>query len=138
MTDESGTSEYEYDENDRLLKIVKDKKVQISYTYDAVGNVASVTDLTGFQTFYTYDKSSRMETVTFNGKTTDYSYDKNGNRESIVYSGGVKETYVMDKNNRLLMLTNLRPDGSVISKYSYTYDDAGRQTSKTDSFGTTT
>lgn len=32
---------------------------------------------------------------------------------------------------------NQKPDGGTISRFNYTYDKAGRQTSKTDSFGTT-
>ncbi|MDR6553468.1 RHS repeat-associated core domain-containing protein [Paenibacillus qinlingensis] len=137
MTDESGTSSYTYDSNNRLKQIAKDGKTQISYTYDVVGNIESVTDKTGFKTSYTYDKSSRMETVSFQGKTTKYSYDENGNRTSIAYEGGVKEDYTFDKNNRLLALTNKKSGGSIISEYTYTYDETGRQVSKTDSFGTT-
>jgi RHS repeat-associated protein len=67
-----------------------------------------------------------------------YTYDINGNRTSVAYEGGVKEAYTFDRNNRLTKLINKKPDGSIISSYSYTYDASGRQTSKTDSFGTTT
>jgi RHS repeat-associated protein len=96
-----------------------------------------VTDALGNATTYTYDKSSRMGTVTADGKTTTYAYDENGNRESVKYPGGVSETYAYDKANRLTSLANKKPDGTVISEYAYTYDDAGRQASKTDSYGTT-
>jgi RHS repeat-associated protein len=137
MVDESGESSYSYDENSRLKEIKKGGISQVAYTYDAIGNVASVTDKKGFTTSYTYDKASRMETVGYKGKTTSYIYDENGNRQAINYHGGVKEKYVYDKNNRLLTLTNQAPSGSVLSSFTYTYDLAGRQDSKTDSFGTT-
>ncbi|MBB6632837.1 RHS repeat protein [Cohnella thailandensis] len=137
MTDESGKTEYTYDKNDRLTRIIKNGAEQLAYTYDAIGNVETVTDKTGFITRYTYDKSSRMETVTVAGKTTTYAYDKNGNRESISYAGGVKETYSYDRNNQLLKLRNVKPGGTLLSEFSYTYDGAGRQTSKTDSYGKT-
>ncbi|THF72581.1 RHS repeat-associated core domain-containing protein, partial [Cohnella fermenti] len=137
MIDESGNTEYVYDKKDRLTRIVKDGTDQIVYTYDAVGNVETVTDKTGFVTRYTYDKASRMETVLAAGKMTTYSYDKNGNRESIRYEGGVKETYAYDRTNRLLKLRNINSEGTLLSEYSYTYDGAGRQTSKTDSYGKT-
>nr|WP_275984165.1 RHS repeat-associated core domain-containing protein [Paenibacillus hamazuiensis] len=137
MTDASGTSSYTYDKKNQLLSIAKDGAAQIYYTYDVLGNIESVTDKTGVTTAYSYDKLSRVETVLFQGKKTVYSYDENGNRTSIAYDGGVTEEYSFDKNNKLLTLTNKKPDGSTISSYSYTYDAAGRQTSKTDSYGTT-
>jgi RHS repeat-associated protein len=137
MTEESGISSYTYDGNNRLLSVDKDGASQLKYTYDEVGNVLTVTDKLGNVTAYTYDKSSRMDTVTADGKTTTYAYDENGNRESVTYPGGVSETYAYDKANRLTSLANKKPDGTVLSEFSYTYDDAGRQASKTDSYGAT-
>ena len=78
-----------------------------------------------------------METVTYGGKTTTYSYDDNGRRSSVTYEGGVSENYSYDRDNRLITLTNTKPNGGKISEYSYTYDLAGRQITKTDLYGTT-
>jgi len=137
MTDESGSYSYSYDPLNRLLERRRNGSLEISYTYDAIGNIRTVTDAKGNVTSYTYDKSSRMETVSFAGNTVTYTYDLNGNRESITYPGGIREEYVYDRNNRLISLSNKKPDGNVISFYSYTYDAAGRQATKTDSLGTT-
>lgn len=137
MTDESGTSTYRYDANNRLLKIEKDGVAEISYTYDAIGNIGTVTDRKGFTAAYTYDKSSRMKTVEFDGKITTYAYDVNGNRESVTYDSGLREEYTYDKNNRVTKVVNKKPSGGEISSYSYTYDKAGRQDSKTNKFGIT-
>ncbi|MEK3795064.1 restriction endonuclease fold toxin [Paenibacillus sp. FSL R7-0204] len=137
MNDVSGTYSYTYNSQNQLLQISKDSKVQIKYTYDVIGNVESVTDILGYTTTYQYDKSSRMARVDYDGKETAYSYDKNGNRTMVQYEDGLKEVYTYDLNNRLLTLTNKRNNGSEISSYRYTYDDAGRQITKTDSFGST-
>ncbi len=137
MTDESGTSTYNYDENNRLTEIQKGGAAQVSYAYDQIGNIATVTDSKGYSVEYTYDKSSRMETVTYGGKTTTYSYDDNGRRSSVTFEGGVSENYSYDRDNRLITLTNTKPNGGKISEYSYTYDLAGRQITKTDLYGTT-
>ncbi|WP_127533294.1 polymorphic toxin-type HINT domain-containing protein [Paenibacillus kobensis] len=137
MSDASGMSRYAYDGNNRLKTVTKGGTVQLSYMYDAVGNVESVKDKKGNATAYTYDKANRMATVAANGKTTTYNYDEGGNRTSIVYPGGVKESYTYDRNNRLLTLRNLKANGTVLSSYTYGYDGAGRQTSKTDSYGKT-
>lgn len=137
MTDESGTGAYHYDALNRLLTIEKDGSTQLRYSYDILGNIQSVTDQKGNTTSYTYDKASRMKTVSAGGRTATYDYDKNGNRASIVYGGGVKEEYRYNKNNRIIELINKKPGGTVISRYSYTYDKAERQITKTDSYGTT-
>jgi len=137
MTDDTGTSIYAYNGNNWLISIEKDGELQISYAYDDIGNIASVTDKLGNATEYTYDRSSRMESVSFEGRTIEYEYDENGNRKSIDYDGEVEEAYTYDKNNRLLELVNRKAGGGIISSYSYTYDKAGRQTSRTDSYGTT-
>ncbi|WP_334075560.1 RHS repeat-associated core domain-containing protein [Paenibacillus sp. A14] len=137
MTDESGVTRYAYDKNNRVTAISRDEAVQISYTYDAVGNVATVKDKKGNTTTYTYDRSNRMSSVESEGNVSTYTYDSGGNRTSVTYAGGVKETYTFDKNNHLLTLQNLKPNGSLLSSYTYTYDGAGRQTSKTDSYGKT-
>ncbi len=137
MTDESGTSTYSYNPNNNLISITKNGQVEISYTYDKIGNIVTVTDRKNNITTYSYDKASRLETVKNSGNTTTYTYDKNGNRETITYQGGVKEQYSYDKNNRLVKLINRKPSGSVVSEYSYAYDLAGKQTTKTDSYGTT-
>ncbi|WP_239329265.1 RHS repeat-associated core domain-containing protein [Paenibacillus sp. ACRRX] len=137
MQDETGTTTYSYDGNKRLLTLVKDGKQQLAYTYDANGNTASVKDKTGYVTAFRYDKSNRMIEVEFDGKKTAYRYDAGGNQIAVLYEGGVHTEYTYDRANRLLSLVNKKSGASTISKFHYTYDAAGRQTSKTDSYGTT-
>ncbi|QOR35895.1 RHS repeat protein [Clostridium sp. 'deep sea'] len=137
MQDESGTSEYSYNEINKLLQVTKNGELEISYSYDKLGNIASVTDTKNNVTEYSYDKANRMKTVKRAGLTTTYSYDVNGNRESIEYPGGVKEEYSYNKNNQITSLAN-KKGFNTISSYNYTYDQAGRQETKTDSYGTTT
>lgn len=137
MTDESGVSTYIYDSENLLLEMSKGGKKQIGYTYDDIGNINKVTDALGYITTYHYDKSSRMNQVTYDGHTTVYTYDLNGNRAAVQYEDGVREVYSYDRNNRLLTVINKRTNGSEVSGYRYTYDEAGRQDSKSDSYGTT-
>ncbi len=137
MTDATGTSTYEYNGNNWLIAVETGGRSQISYAYDDIGNITNIEDRLGNNTEYTYDKSGRMETVSFGGRTITYRYDENGNRASISYDGGAEESYAYDKSNRLLKLTNTKGGGSIISEYSYTYDKAGRQTSKEDGYGRT-
>ena len=136
MTDSTGLTTYSYNENNWMTGVIKEGAVQVGYTYDDVGNILTITDKKGFVTTYTYDKSSRMKTVSFNGRVTTYNYDINGNRESINYQG-TTEVFDYDRVNRLKSVTNKRADQSIISSYSYTYYDNGLHKSKTDTYGTT-
>lgn len=137
MSDESGDTAYSYDANNRLTIIKKNGQAQISYSYDQIGNIAKVIDSTGTVTVYTYDKASRMETVTFDGGKLTYQYDENGNRKALTYDSGVKELYEYDKDNKVITLINKKSSGGEISSYRYSYDKAGRQITKTGSYGTT-
>ena len=55
---------------------------------------------------------------------------------AVTYDGGVSEKYSFDKDNQLIRLINSKANGAVISEYNYGYDLAGKQITKTDSFGT--
>ncbi len=56
----------------------------------------------------------------------------------MTYPDGSKEVYAYNKIGQNISLINLKADGTVIDTYSYTYDAAGNQTTKTDAKGTTT
>ncbi|MBP9985135.1 MAG: RHS repeat-associated core domain-containing protein, partial [Prevotella sp.] len=70
--------------------------------------------------------------------TTRFTYNDNGTRKSVIYPDGSNETYEYDENNLNIALVNRKADGTLIEAYSYTYDAANHQTSKTDAKGTTT
>ena len=137
MSDASGDTTYTYDANNRLKEVEFNGQAQVRYSYDQIGNILKVIDSAGNTTAYTYDKASRMETVTFDGGKLTYQYDENGNRSSLAYSSGVKEVYKYNKDNEVISLVNKKAGGEEISRYLYTYDAAGRQITKTDSYGTT-
>lgn len=103
MEDESGTSEYTYDENNRLLEIIKNGEREITYTYD---------------------KSNRMKTVTNKSDTTTYTYDKNNKILILTNKKGLKELsryeYSYDKASR----QNSKTDS--YGTTTYTYDKVGR------------
>lgn len=85
-----------------------------------------------------YDKVGRLSQVISEGKTTTYKYYGNGSRKTVIYNDGAKEEYTYYKDGLNKTLTNKKADGTVIDTYSYTYDEAHNQTSKTDRKGTTT
>lgn len=81
-------------------------KRQISYTYDANSNRASMTDNNG-TTRYTYDALDRLTSVTdIFGKTIAYTYDGIGNIKSLKYPHNKTVHYAYDKKEQLSKVTD--------------------------------
>ncbi|MFQ9061927.1 MAG: RHS repeat-associated core domain-containing protein [Oscillospiraceae bacterium] len=87
---------------------------------------------------YTYDALNRLATVSESGQPqAAYTYDTNGNRASLTYANGVTETYRYNKANWLTDVEN-KNAGGVVSSFTYTYYASGSQKSKTDQTGNVT
>ena len=89
-------------------------------------------DVKGNKTVKIFDKAGRLKYVIADGQKTTYNYDPNGNRASVVYQSGASETYTYNKDNQNTQLINKKPDDSEMDNYSYTYDAAHNQLSKTE------
>ncbi|MBA4601050.1 MAG: RHS repeat-associated core domain-containing protein [Thermoactinomyces sp.] len=125
ITSKSGTTTYEYDELDQLIKETAPDGTITEYTYDAAGNRTSkkvTRDGSTTTTTYTYDDVDQLTAV--NGQA--YTYDKNGN----LTNDGSK-TYAYDAENRLTRVQS----GSDTVQFAYRAD--GMRTSMTTSTGTT-
>ncbi len=111
------TTNYTYDNANRLTQVGYADNTTRSYTYDWRGNKATETDQLGRVTKYVYDLAGQLTIVTYafgtaDAATTSYTYDGNGR-----------------------MLTASDPRRKTTT---YTYDDAGRLTSVKDPLGRTT
>ncbi|WP_049756829.1 RHS repeat protein [Ruminiclostridium cellulolyticum] len=141
MTDKTGTTTRTYDEENRVTTKKAPGFGTTTYTYDnpEVGGLYFETteDFKHNLTKKVYDKVGRLYEVISEGKTTTYEYYGNGSRKTVTYSDGAKEEYTYYKDGLNKTLTNKKADGTVIDTYSYTYDEAHNQTTKTDRKGTT-
>jgi len=126
VTDEVGdTVTYTYDNSDRMLTSQNPVQAaagrEISYTYDAAGNLTSITDANNYTTTYTYNARNELIAVTDPlGKTTSYGYDAEGDVKTITDPLGKVSTYTYDANDNLLTATD--PLNNVTS-YVYDYDN---------------
>ena len=151
MTDTTGTTTRIYDELGRVISKSVPNLGATTFQYDILVNSNTVPELTtdytipegstaekskdpkGNETTKVSDGAGRLIYVISEGKVTSYTYDANGNRASVVYPDKkTKETYEYYNDNQLKKLINTRADGSVMDEYSYTYDAAHNQTSKTE------
>jgi RHS repeat-associated protein/uncharacterized repeat protein (TIGR01451 family) len=114
-----------------------------SYTYNADGKPATVTDPAGLKTTYAYYSDDREQTVADNaGDTTEYVYDGAGNTTQVLppsafakvapdpSGAAISNTYTYDN----LLLSSTRPvsgDGtSQLRRTTYGYTDFGAKASQ--------
>jgi len=114
-----------------------------TYTYDLAGNRTGFTLEKGDETVhnisYSYDNLNRLSTVSENGAIeATYTYDANGNRATLTLGNGVTTTYSYNLANWVTNLSNKNSSGATLSSYAYTYYASGNQKSKTDNTGKVT
>ena len=121
-TDPKGnTTTYDYDALNRLVeKETKDVLADASYSYDSMGRLVKMNDVTG-ESLYTYDAAGRLlSAVNGAGEEISYHYDVYGNITEAVYPDGSKATYTYDALDRMSAVTDT--EGKTTS---YEYDKDG-------------
>lgn len=141
LTDGTGTTERTYDAENRVLTKTVPGIGTITYQYDILGSDGGYseksTDPKNNVTDKIYDKVGRLAEVVEGGNSTGFEYYTNGSRKSVEYPDGSREDYTYFKDGLLKSLVNKKSNGSTLDSYSYTYDGAHNQTTKTDSKGQT-
>lgn len=103
-----GSTTVTYDSLGRQSLIdYSDTTPDVSFTYDAQGRVASMTDGAGTET-YVYDPGSRLTEISRTGSVVAkylYANDANGNVTSRTLPDGTTVGYVYDDDNRLVSVT---------------------------------
>ncbi|MBI3999878.1 MAG: RHS repeat protein, partial [Candidatus Omnitrophica bacterium] len=116
---------YAYDVLNRLTSVTGIQSAPVSFKYDKNGNRTEMTDSRGVTT-YTYDNLNRLTGVIFpDAKTLSYAYDLAGNLTQLTYPDGSSVSYAYDANSRLTQVTR----GTEITTYQYNF--AGDLTQET-------
>ena len=117
---------YEFDQNNRLIKVIYPEGNTEQHSYNDQGLVASKTDGLGNITEYGYDAFGHLTSVTDAlEQTTQYTYDYLGNLLSQTDSAGRTES--IEYNARNLAVRQIDPDGKSGNTYvgskviQYTY-----------------
>lgn len=110
----------QYDALNRLVKTdYSDTTPDVSLSYDAAGNLATMADGSGL-TSYSYDALNRLISLNYPGRQqVSYTYDAIGNRTGVTTSGGMQTTYVYDGADLLQSVTTT--EGTM----TYSYDARG-------------
>jgi|GEM_PF-1697233 len=140
MTDVAGTSNYEYDAAGRVTAVVlQNGTSKITYTYDEFGNLAKLGYPDGTSVSYAYDELDRMTSITDRqGKVTAYEYDRQGNLVKVARPNQTSSELRYDDMGNVTEVKNFRPIkffgfirvSTKVAAYSYAYDGAGFITSE--------
>jgi len=134
VVDGRGTTQYTYDDLDRLTGVTVPSALGVSYTYDAAGKRRSMTTPAGTITLG-YDAANRLSTVTDpSGGTYAYLYDIEGRRTQLAMPNGVIVDYRYDSLDRLIGITQ-SSSSTVLASYNYTLDPTGNRLSVTEADG---
>ena len=137
MTDSTGTTFYEYDDLDRLKKVITSVNaikgdaddLVLSYgEYDPAGNIKTLIYPGGEQITYTYDDAGRMKTATNGGFTAAYFYDPmSGLLKRVERSNGLNTEYGYNNMGRLNLVTHKKTAGAgaTLAEYSYSLNAIG-------------
>ncbi|MBI5361383.1 MAG: putative Ig domain-containing protein [Planctomycetes bacterium] len=131
-TDTNTDSAFDYDDIGRLAEITDNmytpaKTLQYSYRED--GLRTAMTEPEGDLVEYSYNAVKRLTAVKRNGVTEGaYEYNKLGLRTKLIYGNGAYAEYQYQHPQKwLTALNNKKSDGTVISSFAYTHDNAGNR-----------
>jgi len=125
---------YTYDASDHVLTRTDPLGNQATWTYDAVGNLASRKDAKLRTTFYGYDPTNHLTSVTAPDTTvTSYGYDDVGNLTSRTDAKLHGTQYEYDAANRLTAVVS-----PTQQRWTYEYDAAGNLAKMVDAGGNAT
>jgi RHS repeat-associated protein len=131
-TDASGTTTVAYQPNtDWLERIDYPGGKWFTFEYDAAGRRTKRTDQDGNVENYGYDTQGRLDRMTdgTGAVIVDYDYDAAGRLVRKTLGNGVYTTYEYDAASQLTHLVNRKADGTVLSRFDYTYNASGQRTS---------
>ncbi len=142
VTDPTGTYKFTFDNMGRLTgttttySFLTGRNFTTSYAYDKASNRTGFTDPESGSTAYVYDTLNRLQTLTPPAAFTasgnfGFSYDALSRRTQLTRPNSVSTLYAYDNLSRLTSALH-QLSGSTIDGASYTVDNAGNRTAKTD------
>src|SRR5262249_18488863 len=102
----------------------------LSYGYDADGDLTSRATPDGATATYHYNADHQPDSLTIDNATINYNYDADSRLTTSDLPNGVTETRAYDPASRLTSIKDTA-SGTTISNYAYSYDAADNPTTIT-------
>jgi RHS repeat-associated protein len=133
MEDNTGKTEYKYDELNRPTEIVyqHSPKKTIRYEYDPWNRVTALklsneNNEVVYQVNYDYDMFGNLLVINDGTERIEYSYDLEKGETVRYLPNGVKSFFSFSPSGELLSLKHFDRSGNIIASYQYDYDAANR------------
>ena len=102
---------------------------KITYTYDLANNLKTITYPGNKTVTYDYDSCNRLTTLTdWANRVTRYTYDTLGRLIKTERPNNTMREQAYDRANRLRLITERKPDGTLLWMRTLDYDADGRIT----------
>jgi YD repeat-containing protein len=129
VADSVGTITFNYDTLKRLSSLTDVYNKTISYGYDKNNNLTTLTYPDSKVVSYEYDKADRLIKVTdWLSNMTTYTYDSAGDLIKTTYPNGSTIDYQYDNASRLKSIIDSKPDGTLNALFNYAFDSLGNRT----------
>jgi RHS repeat-associated protein len=126
LEDQTGTTNYEYTDNDLLHRITHPGNKSLTYGYDQGDRLISILDPESVLTEYSFNERNQLVQARHDNQTVSYSYDILGRATSIQLPNGVRGQQVFDERDRLLY-RNYRRGNSPLVTLKYAYNQLGQR-----------
>jgi RHS repeat-associated protein len=130
-SDATGITTFTYDSADRMTSVSYPGGKSLTFTYDAGGRRTSMVDQSGYTVNYAYTPAGDLSQLTdgSNQPVVTYHYDAARRLQEQDNANGTFTTYEYDAAGNLMHLVNHAPGGAANSRFDYTYDLRGQETS---------
>ncbi|MFT5525565.1 MAG: RHS repeat-associated protein, partial [Pirellulaceae bacterium] len=122
--DARGVTFFDYDELGRLIRRLEPDGREIRYSFDAVGNLLSLTT-PGGTTQYTYNPLNQLVQLEQDTESIEYSYDDVGNLLDTTHGNGLVQSRVYNEMNWIVSDT-LADTSGTIEQSTHEFDLTGR------------
>jgi RHS repeat-associated protein len=123
---------FRYDADGRVTSVTDSRGKSLGYQYDPAGNRTRLIYPDGKTVIYSYDAANRLSSLTdWANRITAFTYDKLGRRVNLALSNGTQTAYSYDSASRLTNLTHQTRGGTVLDRFTYTYNAIGNRLSVT-------
>lgn len=133
ITDPNTNLSYQYDSLNRLTRETNNLlNRELRYTFDSFDQRTSMEDYLGAvlqgRVTYQYDDAAQIDKILQGSDQYDFNHHPDGTRQKLTRPNGAVTDYQYDTAKRLEVLANKKPDTSVISGFTYQYDNVGNRT----------
>jgi RHS repeat-associated protein len=129
---------FEYDALDRMISETDAVRgTVVRYSYDKAGRRTSMTAPDGGVTRYSWNANGELESITPpRGEPLRFEYDSASRRSAATLPNGVRVAYRRSAAGRLEAILYTDSSGGALAQWLYQYDALGRRSGTVDGFGT--